>query len=75
MPHPVKANKKAPSVIQGPWRAWAVESVMDRLEIDDEWWGGESISRMCYQLVVDSGRVVIVYRDLIDGNWYQQNAG
>ncbi len=50
-----------------------VESVMDRWEIDDEWWRGESITRMYYQLVVDNGRVVIVYRDL-NGAWHSQDA-
>ena len=51
-----------------------VESVMDMWEIDDEWWRDQHICRMYYQLVVDGGRVVIVYRDL-DGSWYHQNAG
>ena len=44
-----------------------------RWKIYDEWWRGESITRMYYQLVVDGGRVVIVYKD-VGGTWYQQNA-
>ena len=54
-------------------RKHSVESVMDRWEVEDEWWRDQAISRMYYQLV-NGGRVVIVYRDL-DGGWYHQNAG
>ncbi len=57
----------APTAVTLIGRAHPVESVMDRWQIDDEWWRDEVISRMYYQLVVDNGRVVIVYRDL-DGS-------
>ena len=64
----------APVAVTLKGRALSVESVMDRWAIDDEWWRDEAISRMYYQLVVENGRVVIVYSE-IDGSWYQQNAG
>ena len=67
-------EENVPVTIRLKGREHPVESVMDRWEIDDEWWRGQRICRMYYQVVVDGGRVVIVYRDL-DGSWYHQNAG
>ena len=39
--------------------------------IDDEWWR-RPISRLYHQVVLDDGRMVVLYRDLIDDKWYLQ---
>jgi hypothetical protein len=49
-----------------------VAAVQDRWRIDDEWWRETAVSRMYYQLQLDSGRVITVYRDLIGGGWWEQ---
>jgi hypothetical protein len=49
-----------------------VESVQDRWRIDDEWWREEAVSRLYYQLQLEGGRVVTVYRDLAGGGWWEQ---
>jgi hypothetical protein len=51
----------------------AVETIMDRWRIDDEWWRKE-VSRMYYQLVLDGGQVVTIFQDLITNDWFFQNA-
>ncbi len=48
-----------------------VVQVREIWRIDDEWWR-RPISRLYYQVVLDDGRVVVLYRDLIDGRWYLQ---
>ena len=37
--------------------------------IDDEWWRSP-ISRLYYQVVLENGRVMTLYRDLTDECWY-----
>jgi hypothetical protein len=49
-----------------------VTSVQDRWRIDDEWWREVVVSRMYYQLELDNGRVITVYRNLIEGGWCEQ---
>lgn len=48
-----------------------VAVIRERWRIDDEWWR-ESISRDYLTVVLDDGRVVTVYHDLKDGEWYAQ---
>jgi len=48
-----------------------VEAVRERWRIDDEWWRS-SISRVYLAVVLDDGRPVTLYRDLLDGRWYVQ---
>ncbi len=44
-----------------------VEAVQDRWRIDDEWWREAALSRMYYELRLEGGRVLTVYRDLGEG--------
>ena len=46
-----------------------VLSVRERWRIDDEWWR-DPIHRIYHQVVLEDGRVVTLYRDLVDGGWY-----
>jgi len=50
----------------------AVAAVQDRWRIDDEWWRETAVSRMYYQLQLEGGRVITIYRDLIGGEWCEQ---
>lgn len=48
-----------------------IEAVRERWRIDDEWWRSP-ISREYRAVVLDDGRNVTLYRDLLDGSWYAQ---
>lgn len=48
-----------------------VEAVRESWRIDDEWWR-RPISRAYWEVVLEPGRVVTLYRDLVDGRWYLQ---
>jgi hypothetical protein len=48
-----------------------VEAVRERWRIDDEWWRS-AISREYRAVVLDDGRNVTLYQDLLDGSWYVQ---
>jgi hypothetical protein len=48
-----------------------VTVVRERWRIDDEWWR-QTISREYRTIVLDDGKVMTLYHDLTDGNWYVQ---
>ena len=49
-----------------------VASIDDVWEIDEEWWRKRPIARLYYKLALEDGRSVTVFRDLLNGGWYQQ---
>jgi hypothetical protein len=53
-------------------RRIAVEAVVETWRIDDEWWRDKPISRAYWRVVLEDGRVVDVYRDLVSGKWWRQ---
>ena len=48
-----------------------VEAVRERWRIDDEWWR-QPLSREYLSVVLDDGRHLTLYHDLLDGGWYAQ---
>jgi hypothetical protein len=50
----------------------AVACIQDRWRIDDEWWRERPVSRMYYQLQLESGRVITIFHDLHGGSWCEQ---
>ena len=49
-----------------------IQSIEDCWRIDDEWWRSEPVSRLYYAVILDSGRRIILYKNLIDKKWYRQ---
>lgn len=48
-----------------------VETVREAWRIDDEWWR-QPISREYRSVVLDDGRPVTLFHDLLDDRWYAQ---
>lgn len=48
-----------------------VAVVRERWRIDDEWWR-QAISRDYRTIVLDDGKVLTLYHDLLDDTWYVQ---
>jgi hypothetical protein len=48
--------------------------VQDCWRIDDEWWR-KQVSRLYFSLLLEDGRTLTIYRDLVTGRWSQQNYG
>ena len=55
--------------LQDRRRGGNVASIQEIWRIDDEWWRN-SISRLYYQVVLENGKIMTLYRDLTDGCWY-----
>jgi len=50
----------------------SIISVEDCWRIDDEWWRSEPVSRIYYAVILDSGRRMVLCKNLINKQWYQQ---
>jgi len=49
----------------------AIDVVIDSWRIDDEWWRNP-ISRRYLDIVLEGGGHIIVFQDLVTGDWYLQ---
>jgi hypothetical protein len=49
-----------------------VESVLEDWLVEDRWWTERPVRRRYLELVLESGRCVMVFRDLTSGRWYVQ---
>lgn len=77
VPEPVKVEEDAlgsPAAVGGKRRAFRgrVISVEDGWRIDDEWWRAEPVARFYYDVLLASGQRLVLYKDLGNGEWYQQ---
>ena len=53
-------------------RRYTVEAVLETWRIDDEWWRQCSVSRLYLSLLLEDGRTVTVYRNLVSRRWAMQ---
>jgi hypothetical protein len=53
-------------------RRLRIAAIEDRWRIDDEWWRSESISRFYYNALLADGQWLVLYKDLVSGEWYRQ---
>ena len=73
-PSPIRVrtdNEGFPAELHQKGKRLGVMAVRERWRIDDEWWR-EPISREYYALVLEDGRPIILFRDLVAGGWYGQ---
>ena len=49
----------------------AVEAILESWRIDDEWWR-ETIARSYMELLLEGGKRLVVFQDLMTGLWYMQ---
>ena len=73
-PEPVKIEESASG---GPVavmikRRQAVITIEDKWRIDDEWWRREPVSRLYLNALLSDGQRLVLYKDLISGEWYKQ---
>ena len=50
----------------------AVEAILEKWRIEDEWWRAQPVSRTYWRLLLEDGRIVDVYRDGVREAWYRQ---
>ena len=53
-------------------RKLRVSAIEDMWEIAEEWWRASPVARAYYRVILEDGRSVVVFHDLVNGAWYQQ---
>jgi hypothetical protein len=74
LPEPVRVEEDPsgkPVVLKTKLRQKII-AIEDRWRIDDEWWRSQPISRLYYAVGLTSGLRLVLYKDLIRGEWYRQ---
>ena len=59
---PLRVNRRGVALVREEWR------------VVDRWWTDDPISRRYFDLVLESGENVVVYRDGESGAWFTQRA-
>ena len=59
---PRRVNRQGVSTLREEWR------------IVDRWWTDEPVDRRYFDLVLETGENVVVYRDSESGSWFTQRA-
>jgi hypothetical protein len=65
----VEAVEGIPRAV-GPRRG-RVEAIREEWLIEDRWWTREPLRRHYFELVVEGGRCLTVFRDLEGDGWYE----
>jgi hypothetical protein len=75
LPRPVEVTEDSsgqPTAIKGR-RRQAIASIDDRWRLDDEWWRERPVTRLYYAVRLATGPRRVLYKDLTDGRWYEQD--
>ncbi len=67
----VVENRGLPSALKGKQRQ-GVAAILDSWRIDDEWWRNEPLSRIYFEIILDSGQRLVIFKDLRLERWYRQ---
>jgi hypothetical protein len=51
-----------------------VASVRDEWRVGDRWWTEEPVQRRYFEVVLETGRNVVVFHDELRGRWFTQRA-
>lgn len=68
----IAAQEGRPFVVRFRKRPVLVRDVVNMWRIDEEWWR-RPVSRLYFQLELDNGARITVFRDLLAGTWYRQH--
>jgi hypothetical protein len=69
MPRPIPVRARGtPVVVDGT----PVAAVREEWVVEDRWWTARPLRRRYFELVLEDGRDVVVFRDLVGREWFCQ---
>jgi hypothetical protein len=69
-PVEVEAGAGAPRAVALGGRRRPVAAVRDEWLVQDRWWTDRPVDRHYFELVLEPGRVAVVFRDARSGGWF-----
>jgi hypothetical protein len=63
--------RAGPSGVPAALGGIAVDSVREEWVVEDRWWTARPLRRHYYEVVLDDGRLAVVFCDLLDGSWHR----
>jgi len=51
-----------------------VAALREEWRVADRWWTEEPVKRRYFEVMLESGRNVVVFRDESSGEWFRQSA-
>ena len=48
-----------------------VESIEERWEDEQDWWKDNPLVRVSYQVTLEGGRELTIFRNMLTGGWYR----
>jgi hypothetical protein len=51
-----------------------VAELREEWRVDDRWWTEEPVERHYFEVLLETGRNVVVFRDEASGKWFRQSA-
>ena len=51
-----------------------VDAIREEWVVEDRWWTPRPLRRRYFELVLDDGRNMVVFRDLVSRRWFSQRA-
>jgi hypothetical protein len=51
-----------------------VAELREEWRVGDRWWTEEPVERRYYEVLLETGRNVVVFRDEASGEWFRQTA-
>ena len=70
-PVPVTVERDGDGNVKSVGSLAPVESVLDSWQLDDEWWR-QRISRRYVAVMLQGGKRVLLFEDLMTGEWFEQ---
>ncbi|MFQ5860444.1 MAG: hypothetical protein ACE5IG_02720 [Dehalococcoidia bacterium] len=72
-PISIEVNEAGQPVTIGDGRRrWLISTVTQQWRVEDEWWRQQPVRRMYYECVLEDGRRLTVFQDLVTDRWYDQ---
>ena len=54
-------------------RGVAVDAIREDWVVEDRWWTGRPLRRRYFEVVLDGGACVVIFKDLERGRWFSQS--
>lgn len=56
----------------GSYKFLKVASIEDSWRVDEEWWRDKPVARLYFEVIMEDGRRLTVFKEMPEGKWFRQ---